>query len=198
MLISIRIIIIIYLALLTACMHKPANEPDDVLSLKSPHSATAISSWEIHGALAAKNKSKSWSAAMNWTQSGPNSYQIRLMGPLGSGTLLIRRQGNVIAFEDGAKKISSTDAESLLLQQTGIRLPINNLYFWIRGLPAPVGIQTERRDKNKRIVQFKQSGYTIDLMQYTIVNGVALPTLIRLEGNGLMVKIVIKSWTHTG
>ena len=28
---------------------------------------------------------------MNWVQHGPNSYQIRLMGPLGGGTVLIEQ-----------------------------------------------------------------------------------------------------------
>lgn len=93
-----------------------------------------ISSWNIRGALAAKNKNKGWSASMNWVQQGPENYQIRLMGPLGSGAVLINKSGNTITFQDGAKKITSSSADELLAKQTGIRLPVSNLYYWIRGL----------------------------------------------------------------
>lgn len=154
-----------------------------------------VSSWEIRGALAAKNKAKGWSASMNWLQNGPSSYQIRLMGPLGAGTVIITKKGGTITFQDGPKKIISNNADELLLQQTGIRLPVNNLYYWVRGLPAPGKIIAEHRDQNNHLVQLKQSGYAIDFAKYTTVKGADLPGVVRLEGNGVMVKVIIKSWS---
>lgn len=185
--------------LLTACAPtpRPAEEPptNKVVPLEKRKAETAtVSSWEITGAMAAKSKAKSWSASMNWVQRGANSYQIRLMGPLGGGTVLINKTGNTVTFQDGAKKSSSTNAEQLLLQQTGIRLPVNNLYYWVRGLPAPGNIQSEQHDQYNHLVQLRQGGYTIDFNRYTSVKGVDLPSAIRLEGNGVMVKVIIKNW----
>lgn len=185
--------------LLTACAPtpRPAEEPptNKVVPLEKRKAETAtVSSWEISGAMAAKSKAKAWSASMNWVQHGSNSYQIRLMGPLGGGTVLINKTGNTVTFQDGAKKSSSTNAEDLLLKQTGIRLPVNNLYYWVRGLPAPGNVQAEKHDQYNHLVQLKQSGYTIDFNRYTSVKGVDLPSAIRLEGNGVMVKVIIKNW----
>ncbi|MCW8423326.1 lipoprotein insertase outer membrane protein LolB [Legionella anisa] len=154
-----------------------------------------VSSWEIRGSMAAKNKNKGWSAAMNWKQSGPGAYQIRLMGPLGAGTVLIDKKGNTITFQDGPKRITSHNPDQLLAEQTGIRLPVNNLYYWVRGLPAPGPVQAEKRDEYNHLVQLKQSGYTINFTKYTSVRGVDLPSMIRLEGNGVMVKVAIQNWT---
>ncbi len=185
--------------LLTACAPppRPAEEPptNKVVPLEKRKAETAtVSSWEISGAMAAKNKAKAWSASMNWVQHGPNSYQIRLMGPLGGGTVLINKSGKTITFQDGAKKASSTNADELLVQQTGIRLPVNNLYYWVRGLPAPGTVQSEKHDQYNHLVQLKQNGYTIDFTQYTSVKGIDLPSTIRLVGNGVMVKVIIKNW----
>lgn len=185
--------------LLTACTvsQKPTEQlpVNKVMPLEKRKAETAtISSWNIHGALAAKNKSKGWSATMNWAQQGPSSYQMRLMGPLGSGAVMVSRQGNVITFKDGNKTSTSNNADELLLKQTGIRLPVNNLYYWVRGLPAPGGVQSEQHDQYNHLTQLKQNGYTINFTQYTSVRGVDLPSMIRLEGNGVMVKVVIKSW----
>lgn len=153
-----------------------------------------VSAWEISGAIAAKNRVKGWSASMNWVQNSINSYQIRLMGPLGAGTVLISKQGGTVTFQDGPKKISSHNADQLLLQQTGIQLPVNNLYYWIRGLPAPGAISAEKHDKLNHLVQLQQAGYTIEYSNFSSVNDTELPRNVRLTGNGLMIKVVIKSW----
>lgn len=186
--------------LLTACAPppQPAGElpTNKVIPLEKRKAETAnVSSFVINGAMAAKTKSKGWSATMHWTQNGPGSYQIRLMGPLGGGTVLISKKGGTITFQDGSKTTTSSNADELLLKQTGIRLPVNNLYYWVRGLPAPGGKQSEQHDQYNHLVQLKQNGYTIDFTKYTSVKGVDLPSMIRLEGNGVMVKVVIKNWS---
>jgi outer membrane lipoprotein LolB len=172
-----------------------AETAPKVVSVEKRKAETAtISSWEIRGALAAKNKAKGWSASMNWVQNGPGSYHIRLMGPLGAGTVLISKNGGAITFQDGPKKITSSNADELFLQQTGIRLPVTNLYYWVRGLPAPGAVSSEHRDQSNHLAQLRQSGYTINFGQYTTVKGADLPSLIRLEGNGVMIKVIIKNW----
>lgn len=195
---NIKRLIIVSFCLLTACAPpRPAEElpTNKVIPLEKRKAETAtVSSWQIRGAMAAKSKTKGWSATMNWQQSGPSSYQIRLMGPLGGGAVLISRKGSNITIQDGPKKTTSTNANELLQKETGITLPVDNLYYWIRGLPAPGGVQSEHHDQFNHLAQLKQSGYTIDFTKYTSVKGIDLPSMIRLEGNGVMVKVVIKSW----
>lgn len=192
-------VIILSACLLTACAPpKPAMEEpvNKIVPLEKRKAETAtVSSFEIRGGLAAKTKAKGWSATMNWSQRGASSYQIRLMGPLGGGSVLISKSGGAVTFQDGKKSSTSSNADELLAQQTGIRLPVNNLYYWVRGLPAPGGVQSEKHDKYNHLSQLKQNGYTIDFTKYTSVHGIDLPSMIRLEGNGVMVKVVIKSWS---
>ncbi|MDR3502822.1 MAG: lipoprotein insertase outer membrane protein LolB [Legionella sp.] len=206
---NLKRFIVLPIFLLTACapprpvmMPEQPNKIAKVAPNETPtekqHAAgkaETVSSWEIRGALAAKNKSKGWSAAMNWTQNGPSSYQIRLMGPLGAGAVLINKKGSTITFQDGPKRVTSTNADELLLQQTGVRLPVSNLYYWVRGLPAPGKVGSEQRDAANHLVMLRQSGYTVTFGNYTTVKGVALPGIVRLDGNGVMVKVVIKNWS---
>ncbi|CDZ75868.1 Outer-membrane lipoprotein LolB precursor [Legionella massiliensis] len=156
--------------------------------------AAKISSWEISGAMAARSKGKGWSASVNWLQQGLSSYQIRLSGPLGSGTVLISRSGGTVTLRDGPKTATSSNAESLLMQQTGVRLPVNNLYYWARGVPAPGAVQGSKYDQGGRLLILRQAGYTIEYQQYTSVGNVILPSNIRLQGNGIFIKLVIKNW----
>lgn len=195
---SIKQLAIVSACLLTACAPpKPAAElpVNKVIPLETRKAETAtVSSWNIHGGIAAKNKSKSFTATINWAQSGPSAYQIRLVGPLGGGSVIINRSGGNVTYQDGPKKFSSGNAEELLEQHTGIRLPVNSLYYWVRGLPAPGGAQKEVHDKYNHLTTLQQSGYTVNFTQFTSARGIDLPSIIRLEGKGVTVKVVIKSW----
>jgi len=173
-----------------------AASTDGKISASKPAASngTPPSSWELSGAMAAKSKRKAWSASVNWMQRGAGSYQIRLFGPLGSGTVLISRQGGTVTFRDGPKSATSSNADELLSKQTGVRLPVSNLYYWVRGLPAPGAVQSAQRDSANRLVQLRQSGYTIQYLGYSMNGKTALPTSIRLQGNGVFIKLVIKRW----
>ncbi len=193
-----RMIILIFFSLFMACSPLKAKVAPHAnkssKATKTNSQIASITAWEIVGAIAAKNKSKGWSATLHWLQRGPQAYQIRLMGPLGNGSVMISKQGNLVYFQSGHKKSMSKNAEELLLKQTGIRLPVGNLYYWIRGLPAPGQVKSAFYDQSKHLQILRQNGYQINFYQYNSINGRALPTLIRLQGNDLRVKVVIKRW----
>lgn len=195
---NVQRLLIVSTCALTACAPpKPAEElpVNKVIPLETRKAETAkVSAWHISGGIAAKNKSKGFTATINWAQSGPSAYQIRLVGPLGGGSVIINRSGGNVTYQDGPKKFSSSSAEELLMKHTGVRLPVNSLYYWIRGLPAPGPVQSEQHDKYNHLTQLRQSGYTVDFTKFTSVRGIDLPSMVRLEGNGVMVKVVIKSW----
>lgn len=190
---------VIVFVLLTACApprpasEAPLNEP---MPLAKREKETAhISSWVLSGGLAAKSPEKAWTASLNWQQTGINHYQIRLFGPLGSGTIIIEKSGQTITYKDGPKTVSSTNADELLYQQTGVRIPVRNLYYWVRGLKAPGAVQSTRYDQYNHLVTLKQAGYTIQYAKYTSINGVDLPSKIHLQGHHIKVKLIIKQWT---
>jgi outer membrane lipoprotein LolB len=190
---------------LTACA--PPQAPDAVITsdnqtqaltteskaLKT-RSAKSISSWTINGAIAAKNKKEAWSASLNWKQNGPSNYQIRLFGPLGGGSMLIEKKGSVITYQDAQKRTTSNNADDLVYKQTGTRIPIQNLYYWMRGLPAPGAVQSAQYDQAGRLSYLKQAGYTIQYMRYTNKQGVDLPSKLHVRGTEGNLKLIVKRW----
>ena len=201
---------IISFCLLTACAPPkstfeaplPKAPADEKTSATKPEQKTQpaarkpdqLTAWELSGAIATKHNKKGWTATLNWLQQGPNQYQIRLLGPLGGGAVSIEKQGSLITFRDGPKKITSTKADALLEQQTGIRLPVGNLYYWVRGIPAPGAIQSSQHDQNAHLTSLNQAGYLIDYTGYTSSGGMDLPSKIRLVGHDIIIKLIIKHW----
>jgi len=190
---------ILSISLLTACAPpKPAPEApmnETIPVVKREAQTATVSSWVISGAMAAKNANKAWTASLNWRQEGMGKYQIRLFGPLGGGTVLIEKNGGVVTYKDGPKTASSSNADELLQQQTGVRLPVNNLYYWVRGLPAPGAVQSAQHDQYNHLTSLNQSGYQINYASYTSVGKIDLPSKIFLQGHGVTIKLIIKHWT---
>ena len=184
--------------LLTACTSSLAPvplEPSPQPSSSAHHlTAAELSSWQISGAVAAKNKNKGWAASLNWEQDGPNHYHMRLSGPIGSGTVLIEKNKGVVTFTDGIKHSSAPSADTLLQQQTGVSLPVQNLYYWVRGLPGPGGVSASQHDTNGHLLSFNQAGYHIQYLGYTDVHGTQLPRNITVQGHDVLIKLVIQQW----
>jgi outer membrane lipoprotein LolB len=157
-------------------------------------SASAITSWEIKGLMGVRSPKKSWSSQINWLQNGPSSYHIRMFGPMGGGTVLIDRSNGVVTYQDEHKKVSSKQASVLMKQQTGVALPVESLYYWVRGLPAPGHVDASHYGPQNQLEMLKQSGYTLIYTDYQNNNKYQLPTKLRLEGHGILIKLVIKSW----
>lgn len=177
----------------TACAsHKPPTELRKATVQKQR--ANTLTHWEIRGAMAARNNKKGWTATFNWVQRSMDEYQIRLFGPLGGGTVLINRTNGLTTFRDGPHVSSSRDADRLLQQKTGIALPVANLYYWARGLPAPGPLKTVKYDSLKHVKSFQQAGYTVEYLSTMTVNNINLPKQIKLQGNGIRIKVAIKKW----
>lgn len=191
-------IVFFIISFLFACASpplSPSNDEQKPLAIAPNKKQLAtVSSWTLTGAIAAKNKQHAWSAMVNWQQQGHQHYTIRLLGPLGGGSVLIEKKGKMITYQDGSKQSSSTNAEELLLKQTGIRLPVPYLYYWVRGLAAPTAIQSVTYDSNHRLSALNQSGFSLLYQQYTTINQMSLPSKILLEGHGMKIKMVIKRW----
>ncbi len=200
---SLRILfhslLVILSLMLTACASKmgPQTEqaPQDAKSTAKRITATKhLSHWKLTGALAARSKHKSWTASLDWEQHTLNRYRLRLYGPLGSGTVLVEKNGRIITYQDGQHRVKTTDIDKLLYKETGIRVPIHNLYYWVRGIKAPGAAKTMAYDDAGRLITLNQGGYTIRFDNYQTVKGKELPGKIKATGPGGELKLVIKHW----
>lgn len=160
-------------------------------SLKpSPTLSSHSSSFNVSGSIAAKNQHQGWTATFYWMQHNPQDYQIFIYGPLGADTMEITQHAGEVTFREGKKIIHARQAEELLAKETGIRLPMNHLYHWIKGNPAPGPITAITRSDTHDIIKLQQAGYNLEYSNYRD----HYPHKIRLVGHQLMVKIIIQKW----
>ncbi|MCW8887303.1 MAG: lipoprotein insertase outer membrane protein LolB [Motiliproteus sp.] len=151
--------------------------------------------WSIKGKIGIRQDQEITSATMNWRQQ-QDSYHIFMAGPMGQGAVDIQgNRGRVIMQVSGEGRYVAASPEQLLKQRLGWALPISNLFYWVRGMPAPEGEHQKSFDPLNRLTTLEQDDWKIQYKGYQSVDGGELPSKVILrQGNHLKVTLVIKEW----
>lgn len=152
----------------------------------------AIQTWTAQGALAVQTIEKGWSASFNWEQQKFGHYRLNIFGPLGTNSILLMGNHHYATLETNGKIERASNAEMLLEHHLGWYIPVNNIYYWARGIPVPnVAVYHVLRDEEGHIQSMVQQGWQI---AYNTYNNDGLPTQIELRNPRLFIRIIIRQW----
>ena len=124
--------------LVSGCAALAPEPPPPELDWKarSEHLAR-LDCWELSAKMGIRSGDEAHGVVVEWIQSGSN-YEIDLYGPLGVGSASIAgRPGWVTMQVSSNRMMVGRDPEALVEQEFGWKLPLSNLVYWVRGLPAP-------------------------------------------------------------
>lgn len=153
--------------------------------------------WQLDGRIGLTHGNQGWHASLLWQESA-DGFQLKVAGPLGQGGFQVAGDGRAVTLIDADGQTSyAHNADALLLQATGWQLPATGLRYWVRGLPVPGVEAIEVYDDAGRLSRLTQTGWVINYDKYQSVEGVYLPTKLRLERADLAVRLVIGQW-HLG
>jgi outer membrane lipoprotein LolB len=156
-----------------------------------------IQSWQISGKIAVQTPNDSGSASVDWIQN-QGHYNIALMGPLGSGGLKLQGQQGAVSLQmaDG-KRYTANSPDQLLAERWGFNVPVSNLKYWIRGLPAPSAPYSSHFDSSGRLTEITQQGWHVRFLSYTNAGNIDVPNKVFINSAALNVKIIVYSWKVT-
>lgn len=150
--------------------------------------------WILQGKIGIRSPQESGSGTLFWLQQA-RYYDIRLSGPLGRGATRIQGDQNRTTLEvAGRPTVSASSAEDLVAQQIGWHLPVDQLLWWVRGLPAPDSASRLQLDSQSRLGRLSQSGWTVEYSRYQQVDGLELPQRLQISGHDLLLTLVITEW----
>lgn len=187
------------LLILSGCSHFSSQEQLEGSGKPSSWQAhkqliTPIDAWQINGKLGIRSSQDSGSAVLFWLQR-QDYFDIRLSGPLGQGsTRLTGRQGAVSLEIANRGTFQAPSAEALMQQQLGWSLPVDNLLWWVRGLPAPHSKSKAQLNSDSLLASLEQDNWHIEYLSYRTENGLQMPERIKLSGGDLKITLVIKQW----
>ena len=167
------------------------------------HSArlAAVRSWSLKGRVAAHADGRGWQAGIRWKKL-PDEQEVTLTGPFGGGVILLTENPSGFILRDNrGDEYFNHDAEQLLQQVTGWRLPVNGLSYWVRGAAMPDTPVTVELDDEGRAKKLVQQGWYISYLKYESYNGLPLPGRMLLEHSSensqsekLEIRLVLNSW----
>lgn len=188
-------ILLLSCLLLAACATAPPGGP--LAEGPWPERRAALSGlrdWHVSGRIGVTSATEGWHANVHWQQQGQH-YLIDLIGPLGQGRLRVEgdESGVVVHTADG-QVLRAAEPEQILEQAVGMRIPLQGLIYWIRGLPDPAKRSELTGDAQGRLVHLEQDGWSIDYPRYERVAALELPTRISARQGDLQVKLAIGEW----
>src|ERR1700723_977360 len=146
--------------------------------------------WQLDGRAAVALGTQGWQATLNWRQSGMFA-EVHLSGPFGIGALVLK-QG-----PDGLSLNGAPPSDAVLSQvhdKLGFDPPLENLHYWLLGIPNPAsGFEVSRNDQD-RAKTLTQAGWNIAYDRYLPVAGDVLPTRVVLSREGVRVRVIIDHW----
>jgi len=100
-----------------------------------------------------------------------------------------------IQTQDG-QNWTAPDADDLLEQSLGVRLPVKKMSYWVRGLPEPGSTPGLQTDAHGRLTRLEQNGWVIVYPTYAPTSqlNLDLPERIVARRPDLSVKLVIEQW----
>ena len=174
---------------LSACVTRPPAKPAGEWSMRA-QTLQRASSWTLDGRAAVAAAGQGWQASLDWRQNNSSS-ELHLAGPLGIGAQVIKSTPKGISV-NGAPPSESAIAQ--MQDRLGFALPIDDLRFWLLGVPNPASAFELTRNDQDRALHLTQSNWSIDYDRYTPSGGDLLPTRIVLTRNDVRVRIVVDHW----
>lgn len=191
-------LLLLTLLLLGGCAHQGVLTPPQNV-LEHQRQLQAIDNWQLTGKLGIRTADYSGSASVTWAQQIGN-YQINLSGPLGQKRMIITGTPEQVRLEQtGEPAQEAKTAEELIKQSAGWTLPVAQLTYWVRGLPAPkLRITYLQQNESGLIAQLIQDNWNITYSNYRdqMFNGAAipLPGKITAEYKDVRLTLVIRGW----
>ncbi|WP_175514115.1 lipoprotein insertase outer membrane protein LolB [Oceanisphaera psychrotolerans] len=153
---------------------------------------TQLQQWQLSARLGIITPDERGSLSLFWRQDR-DDYRMNLTNVVGKRVFdLTRRQGQIMLTDHEGQQHQATDARELVLRLTGWDLPVEQLSYWIKGLPGEQD-QVEY-DADGRPNTILAHGWKLRYLGYTRIDGLWLPSRLDLTHNDTTLRLAISQW----
>jgi outer membrane lipoprotein LolB len=113
---------------------------------------------------------------------------------LGSAVARLRQDdsGALLVTSEG-REYRAADLRQLAFDVLGWDLPLQQLPFWVRGLPGP-GEAERDVDNQGRPALIRQNGWQVAYLAWTPAGVTGLPSKLDLKGARLRMRLAVENW----
>ncbi|WP_078751232.1 lipoprotein insertase outer membrane protein LolB [Enterovibrio nigricans] len=198
---QLRLFLLLFLSFLglSGC----TTTPPAPLTQWEAHQAalSEIQHFTVKGKVAFISPEQRVSANFVWQQEG-DTLSLRLSNFLGATLLkLDATPTHAELVDNDGKRYIGKNADKLLKSLTGIALPVDDMMFWIKGLPATgndyqLGADNRLASLSENNIESNKPGWQLDYVSYDANTASLLPSKIKMIKNDQKVNLVISQWIY--
>lgn len=186
---------------LTACVALPpkAAAPSSIDTAADwPARRAALLSLQefaLRGRVAVAAGEEGFNATLRWSQHGV-STRMQLEGPLGVEALRVEfDQDRMQVVDSHGTELADAAARAELERRLGFALPLRELAYWIRGVPAPSSVGIEVLDaQGVHLAALEQLGWRVEFAGYSASPLGELPRKLTARREGWRIRLVVDRW----
>ena len=178
----------------TCAIAPPASENSDWSRQRDQ--LQELDSWELRGRVNVRYDNESHTPRIIWLQQNVD-YNIRLWGTFNAGATEIVGRPGFVTMENDGQTLSANSPEDLILEQLGYELPVSQLNYWIKGLPAPESEAQLVFNELNQLTTIQQADWTINLSDMRQYGALSLPRRVELTRprNAIRLRFIGLNWT---
>ena len=163
--------------------------------LQHKNTVDHIQKWQFSGRFSAKTDTENWTGSITWSQN-LQKYKINISGPLSTGSIMLEGEENFARLQlSDDQTVTDINPQSLLYAHTGLKLPVNELRYWLLGLPSPQNsYSTVELNEKGQLSKLSQNNWEVKFKRYTTTNKRQLPDKIFLVNHEINVRLIIQKW----
>jgi outer membrane lipoprotein LolB len=146
--------------------------------------------WQLDGRAAVALGTQGWQASLTWRETAGDA-ELHLSGPFGVGAVVLNRTAAGLSL-NGAPPGDAVEGQ--LEEKLGFALPLDELRYWLLGVPDPHSDADVVRNPADRATTLTQDGWTVKYDRYAPAGADVLPALMVLTREGVRVRIAIDHW----
>ncbi|MEM1438987.1 MAG: lipoprotein insertase outer membrane protein LolB [Pseudomonadota bacterium] len=191
--------LVLLVALLAGCATKGVQELPEITDWPMRQDVLgALEQWELVGRIGIRTPEDSSSGSLSWRQRGVD-FRAEIDGPLGiGGVQMVGDPRRVTLSGSKIDTVTVPDPERELWRQTGLRVPVAGLRYWLLGVPLPGEPADIVFGEDGLPLSIAQSGWRIDYTEYRRWSLNALPRRIKAESDDTRLTIVVRDWRIPG
>lgn len=192
-------LIFILVAMLTACSSTKVATDQQLFQNKTQRAEqlSRLNDWTIKGKIAFIEGDSKQSANLYWRQT-EYTTNLKLTTFLGVNVLSLSSKNDIHTLKANGKTYQDDNLEDLLNQVSGIRLPVNALVYWIKGLKAQsedqISYSTTTNLPETLNAWVNNTYWQLHYKKYNLVNNLRLANQLTITHQQLVIKLAIHTW----
>jgi outer membrane lipoprotein LolB len=152
-----------------------------------------VAAFELDGRINLRLPKEAFPGRVRW-QHRVDADELWFYSPLGSAVARLRQDADGALLITGeGREYRAGDLHQLAYEVLGWDLPLEQLPYWVRGLPGP-GEADREDDSEGRPRSIRQAGWQVSYLDWTPAGVNGLPSKLDVRGQRLRMRLAVETW----